>query len=143
MGKSRAEIQRAYRERKKQELGELVFLEQEADRQKKHYVKAEDLQTRKLAKRREKTRESVAGYCIRQKEKVLAEKRGLIIEERKDESDGPCDSTTTPRPHSTRSSTKLVVKFPVMQRTSANKRAVNRQKVQSLKLQNTRLQRKV
>ena len=52
MGKTRAEIQKQYRERKKLREGE-EYMEKERERKRKYYVKTSDLSAKKLKKRRE------------------------------------------------------------------------------------------
>ena len=58
MGKSRAEIQKAYRERKKAKLGS-VYLEKEVQRVQKYYKPTCSLRQSELQDRRERVRESV------------------------------------------------------------------------------------
>ena len=67
MGKSRADIQRAYRERKIAELGQ-IYHENEARRMRKYYVKTEKLTKEDLTKRRKKIK--VAMRKLRQQRKV-------------------------------------------------------------------------
>ena len=72
MGKSRAEVQRAYRERKKAKEGEL-YLTKERQRVKKYYVPTNSLPKKNLKERREKIRD-----CMRQKR--MKESNNLLIE---------------------------------------------------------------
>ena len=75
MGKPRAQVQKEYRERKKTKEGE-TYLAKERARQKKNYIKVEDLKSDDAKKRREKTRERVRKH--RQAKKEMA-KNGLIV----------------------------------------------------------------
>ncbi|KAJ8044972.1 hypothetical protein HOLleu_07881 [Holothuria leucospilota] len=54
MGKTRAQIQADYRQRKKQKLGQAFFLKAESERQKKYYVPVAALTQRQKRERREK-----------------------------------------------------------------------------------------
>ena len=53
MGKTRAEIQKAYRQRKKEQMGEEAFLKKEANRVKRYYVPVEQLSQKERKTRRE------------------------------------------------------------------------------------------
>ena len=75
MGKPRAQVQKECRERKKTKEGE-TYLAKERARQKKNYIKVEDLKSDDAKKRREKTRERVRKH--RQAKKEMA-KNGLIV----------------------------------------------------------------
>ena len=100
MGKSRAEIQRAYRERKNAELGD-TYLRKESERVKQYYTKVEDLPTRQRSKRRENNRLNAFRYRQNRRRKLLNERRGITEVENKtgghisddEENAGPCDST--------------------------------------------------
>lgn len=58
MGKSRAEIQREYRERKKKECGD-AYLEKERKRVKSYYIPANELSKKEQQKHNESTREGM------------------------------------------------------------------------------------
>ena len=75
MGKPRAQVQKEYRERKKTKEGE-KYLSKERTRQKKNYIKVEDLKSDDAKKRREKIRERVRKH--RQAKKEMA-KNGFIV----------------------------------------------------------------
>ena len=75
MGKPRAQVQKEYRERKKTKEGE-TYLAKERARQKKNYIKVEDLKSDDAKKRREKIRERVRKH--RQAKKEMA-KNGFIV----------------------------------------------------------------
>lgn len=75
MGKTRAEIQRAYRERKKQELGE-EYLSKEKERVKRYKVPTDLLSARQLEQRRKKGREWTRKYRENQKKKALLTAQG-------------------------------------------------------------------
>ena len=68
MGKSRAEIQREYRARQKEKLGDEYFARETA-RVKRYYVPCEDLRPRDKEKRRERTRTAVRKYRQKKREK--------------------------------------------------------------------------
>ncbi|KAJ8301685.1 hypothetical protein KUTeg_020672 [Tegillarca granosa] len=101
MGKSRAEIQRSYRERQKLKEGK-KYLEKESERVKKYYKPPTELTPQALKKRRARIRK-----CMERRRKEMNEKEKrnhdsmeLVIENSvlpqinlEDES-GPCDSTT-------------------------------------------------
>ena len=75
MGKTRAEIQAAYRERKKQQMGEEAFLKAEANRVKKYYTPADQLSKRKLKARRKNVGQRVRKHRALQKRVVQSEYR--------------------------------------------------------------------
>ncbi|XP_071164971.1 uncharacterized protein [Mytilus edulis] len=66
MGKSKAEIQKAYRERKKQKEGE-AYLKKERERVKGYYVPIEEKPQRKANERRKKVREWVRQHRLKKK----------------------------------------------------------------------------
>ena len=68
MTKSRAEIQRAYRERKKLESGE--YLRKEKERAKKYKISVDLLSAKQLGQRRKKCREWTRKYREKQKKKA-------------------------------------------------------------------------
>jgi len=70
MGKTQAEIQKAYRERKKLKEGS-KYLEKESQRVKAYYVPTANLKRKDAKERREKTRQYVNKY--RQKKKTQVE----------------------------------------------------------------------
>ena len=67
MVKSRAEIQRDYRERKKRIEGE-SYKKRERERRQKYYVKTSELSTPELKKRREQTLNRVKKHYAKKKE---------------------------------------------------------------------------
>ncbi|XP_060565544.1 uncharacterized protein LOC132724624 [Ruditapes philippinarum] len=85
MGKTRAEIQREYRERKKAKLGE-EFMKKERERVRNYYVPASELSNKKRKERNEKMK--IKNRRARAKAKELLER--LQIRESSD--DGPSDS---------------------------------------------------
>ena len=102
MPKSRAAIQKVYRERKKATEGE-NYLKKETKRVKTYYRPTTDIATHKLNKRREKIKE-----CMRKKRRLMKQAVAPQIvqqsqslghrQELEDETDrnpGPCDSTST------------------------------------------------
>ena len=106
MAKSRAEIQKAYRERQKAKRGN-EFLKQEAKRVKTYYVPTAEMSTRKLQKRRERIRKSMKKkrQQDRQTNEVTAEQdhdseniNSTVAQSERmdiDNENGPCDTTTT------------------------------------------------
>ena len=69
MAKSRAEIQRAYRERKKLESGE-EYLRKEKERAKKYKISIDLLSAEQLEQRRKKCREWTRKYREKQKKEA-------------------------------------------------------------------------
>lgn len=101
MGKSRAEIQRSYRQRKKLKEGK-KYLEKESERVKKYYKPTTELTPQALKKRRARIRKCMerSRKEMKEKEKSNHDSMELEIENSvlpqinlEDES-GPCDSTT-------------------------------------------------
>ena len=92
MGKTRAEIQKEYRERKK--LLDPSYTEKERKRKKDAYIPAAQLSATQLKKRRIEVNQRVQQHYARRKEKVQK---------------GPTSSTRTKTP--------LVVKLPLPSRT--------------------------
>ena len=76
MGKPKAQVQKEYRERKKAKEGE-TYLAKERARQKKNYVKVEDLKSDDAKKRRRKTRERVRKH--RQAKKEITKNVDVLI----------------------------------------------------------------
>ncbi len=77
MGKTRAEIQAAYRERKKQKIGEEAFLMAERNRVKKYYTPVDQLPKRKRAERRREVAQRVRKHRLAQKK--ITESRYYIV----------------------------------------------------------------
>ena len=67
MGKTRAEIQAAYRQRKRQQIGDAAFLRAERERQNKYYVRVETLPKKKAEERRVQVRSRVQKHRVRVK----------------------------------------------------------------------------
>ena len=103
MGKTRAEVQKAYRERKKAKEGS-DYLRKETERVKGYYKPTTELESRKLNKRREKIRN-----CMRRKRAISRDARTVVAAREQheianddvqvpnippDHNTGPCDSTT-------------------------------------------------
>ena len=101
MPKSRAEIQKAYRERKKATEGQ-NYLKKETIRVKGYYKPTSEIPTHKLNERREKIKE-----CMRKKRRLLKQtdasqnqqqsesnERQQVVDEI-DSTPGPCDSTSS------------------------------------------------
>ena len=154
MGKSRAEIQREYRARQKEKLGEQYYT-RETERVKRYYVPAADLRPRDKEKRQEKIRAAVNKHRQLKRQQQITERRGIIVEQDiiteqhgDGEINGPCDSTTAAP--STRTRTRILVKLPSFTRrnTSTTKR-VNRSvsrmktKLEGLEKDNQKLQRRL
>ena len=96
MGRSRAEIQRAYRERKKAQGGD--FLEKDRKRKREAYVPVAKLSSKELKKRRQDVNARVKKHCQRKK---LTQKAAVEDEQ------GP-HSSTRKKVHPA-----LVVKLPL------------------------------
>ncbi|XP_060564869.1 uncharacterized protein LOC132724071 [Ruditapes philippinarum] len=144
MGKSRAEIQRAYRERKKASEGEKYF-EKERKRTRSYYVPTVKRSKKDLATRREKVRKNVQKYRQRMKEletqeqinqsACMQEDDKLIV----DDENGV--SWSTPNP-------KIVVKLPFFDPRQRTRRRISRvvskqnREIEKLKFQNESLQKR-
>lgn len=134
MGKSRAEIQRAYRERKKKK--DPKFLEKERKRQAYYRVPATQLSQSALKERRRKSREHCKAY--RKKRKAINVSSTP---------DGPAVLTDKRRSRSADESDKLVVQFAFPQRNTNKKRSRALRKanktLKEISSQNVRLRRKL
>lgn len=103
MGKSRAEIQKAYRERKKAKEGH-GYLRRETERVKRYYKPTTELGPHKLRKRRERIRKCMQQLRQKLKQQAVAERRSEEVERAvhdvphasiDDQLGGPCDSTSS------------------------------------------------
>ena len=75
MGKSRAEIQREYRERKKKKEG-ILFLQKERDRVRKYYIPSKELTKSERKKRNEKKLKSTRK--LRERKKEIAKQQVVL-----------------------------------------------------------------
>jgi hypothetical protein len=144
MSKSPAEIQRAYRERKKTSEGEKYF-EKERKRTRSYYVPTVKRSKKDLATRREKVRKNVQKYRQRMKELKTQEQINQSTCMQEDEimivDDANSVSSSTPNPN-------IVVKLPFFDPRQRIRRRVSRvvskqnQEIEKLKFQNESLQKK-
>ena len=95
MGKSRAEIQKAYRERKKAQEGS-GYLRKETERVKRYYKPTTEITPKKLSARRKKVRDCMRRKRNRQPANEQVEEQNVVTFPALpvDHSPGPCDSTT-------------------------------------------------
>ena len=92
MGKSRAEIQKAYRERRALREGH-AYRKKEVERVKKYYVPTSDLTSSARKKRRERTCLAVREH--RKRRKAMNDVQTELHQRLQDTELGPCDSTTS------------------------------------------------
>ena len=139
MGKTRAEIQRAYRQRKREREGD-SYLEKERQRVKKYYVPIDERSKKEQKARRDKVRKFVQEHRIRKRiEKAQAETTHHEIEMDDDVDENGVSSTT--------STPKLVVKLPKIDSKERTRKRVSRavakqhRQIQQLKQKNIDLQK--
>lgn len=131
MGKSKAEIQRAYRERKKLREGEDYFRKEKA-RVKGYYVPIAERSKKKAKERQKKVREAVRKHRENKKLK-------LIIESLQD----PEVTSTT-----VTSTTSMIVKLPGIDQRNCTRRRISRatakcRTIEKLNEENRNLNRRV
>lgn len=157
MGKSRAEIQRAYRQRKREAEGE-IFLDKERKRTRKYYVPISERSKSDQKARREKVRKNVQQFRLRKRLAKLQEEQRTICQrtECMETDENGVSSTTHGTKECEHQSNKtptvnepLIVKLPGFQAKQRSRRRVSRalskksREMEKLKATNKQLQTKI
>jgi len=139
MGKSKAEIQRQYRERKKLREGE-AYLKRERERVKGYYVPIAEMPKKKAKQRRKKIREYVGRHRMEKKLKAASNTQTNQID--------TCNIIQDFEVTSSNSSS-LIVRLPSIDQRIRSRRRISRatakcmRSIEKLKEENTKLSRKV
>ncbi|XP_053373914.1 luc7-like protein 3 [Mercenaria mercenaria] len=119
MGKSRAQIQKEYRDRKKAKLGE-EYMQKERERVRKYYIPAKELSNKKRKERNEKMK------IKNRRSRARARERLERLRVRESIDDGPSDSGYgSGYPSTSRQSEPMIVRLPainVLSRAKGGKR---------------------
>ena len=98
MGKTRAEIQKSYRERKK---ADKTWVQKERERRMKYYIPASQLPQDKLEKQRKKVREGMRKTRANRREALVTESTSAVTQQSphvENNEAGEGASTTTQKP---------------------------------------------